>query len=108
MIVTEYPSAIPKLVYTARHIKDCFAAFDLLHNKEGDAIVFAMGEAGLISRIIAKKLGSLVTFASLDEGSATAPGQLTIDQFKKQFPLRHHNCQNAAFRRYRRSGGAFH
>ncbi|MDO8301802.1 MAG: type I 3-dehydroquinate dehydratase, partial [Sedimentisphaerales bacterium] len=85
MIVTEYPAAIPKLVYTARHINDCFAAFDLLHNKEGDAIVFAMGEAGLVSRIIAKKLGSLVTFASLDEGSATAPGQLTIEQFKKQF-----------------------
>lgn len=84
-IVTEYPAAIPKLVYTARHINDCFAAFDLLHNKEGDAIVFAMGEAGLISRIIAKKLGSLVTFASLDEGAATAPGQLTIDQFKKRF-----------------------
>jgi 3-dehydroquinate dehydratase/shikimate dehydrogenase len=85
MIVTEYPSAIPKLVYTARHINDCFAGFDLLHNKEGDAIVFAMGEAGLISRIIAKKLGSLVTFASLDEGSATAPGQLTIEQFKNKF-----------------------
>ena len=85
VIITEYPAAIPKLVYTARHINDCFAAFDLLHNKEGDAIAFAMGEAGFISRIIAKKLGSLVTFASLNEGSATAPGQLTIDQFKKQF-----------------------
>jgi 3-dehydroquinate dehydratase/shikimate dehydrogenase len=85
MIVTEYPSAIPKLVYTARHINDCFAGFDLLHTKEGDAIVFAMGEAGLISRIIAKKLGSLITFVSLDECSATAPGQLTIDRFKKQF-----------------------
>lgn len=85
MFVTEYPAAIPKLVYTARHINDCFAAFDLLHNKEGDAIAFAMGEAGLISRILAKKLGSLVTFASLDAQAATAPGQLTIDQFKKKF-----------------------
>jgi 3-dehydroquinate dehydratase/shikimate dehydrogenase len=44
-----------------------------------------MGEAGLISRIIAKKLNSFVTFASIDDQSATAPGQLTIEQFKKLY-----------------------
>ena len=80
-----YPSAIPKLVYTANHINDCFEAFDLLHNTKGERIVFCMGQAGLISRIIAKKLGSLVTFASIDENTATAPGQLTIEQFKKLY-----------------------
>ncbi len=80
-----YPSVIPKLVYTANHINDCFEAFDLLHNTKGERIVFCMGEAGFISRIIAKKLGSLVTFASIDEGTATAPGQLTVEQFKKLY-----------------------
>jgi len=44
-----------------------------------------MGEAGLISRIIAKKLGSLVTFTCLDEKSATAPGQISIEKFKKLY-----------------------
>ncbi len=77
-----YPAAIPKLVYTANHINDCFEAFDLLHNTAGGRIVFCMGEAGLISRIIAKKLGSFVTFASIDDKTATAPGQLTVEQFK--------------------------
>ena len=81
-IETLYPAAIPKLVYTANHINDCFEAFDLLNKKRGDAIIFCMGAAGLVSRIIAKKLGSIVTFASIDEQSATAPGQLTISQFK--------------------------
>jgi 3-dehydroquinate dehydratase/shikimate dehydrogenase len=71
------PSAIPKLVYTARHINDCFAAFDLLHETSGERIVLCMGESGLISRILAKKLGGFVTFASLGEHAATAPGQLT-------------------------------
>jgi 3-dehydroquinate dehydratase/shikimate dehydrogenase len=85
IILTELPMAVPKLVYTAKHINDCFEAFDLLHNSQTEVIVFAMGEAGLISRIIAKKLGSLVTFASFDEIGATAPGQLTIEQFNKQF-----------------------
>jgi len=81
-IQTLYPAAIPKLVYTANHINDCFEAFDLLHRTNGSAIVFCMGEASLISRIIAKKLNSLITFASIDEKNATAPGQMTIEQLK--------------------------
>ena len=84
-ILDVYPEAIPKLVYTANHINDCFEAFDLLHETSGDKIVFCMGEAGLISRIIAKKLNSFITFASIDDQSATAPGQLTIEQFKQLY-----------------------
>jgi 3-dehydroquinate dehydratase/shikimate dehydrogenase len=81
-IQTLYPAVIPKLVYTANHINDCFEAFDLLHKTSGERIIFCMGEAGFVSRIIAKKLNSLVTFASIDEKNATAPGQMTIKQFK--------------------------
>ncbi len=84
-ILEAYPEAIPKLVYAANHINDCFEAFDLLAQTSGDKIVFCMGEAGLISRIIAKKLNSFVTFASINDQSATAPGQLTIEQFKKLY-----------------------
>jgi 3-dehydroquinate dehydratase/shikimate dehydrogenase len=80
-----YSSAIPKIVYTAKHINDCFEAFDLLHSKKDDAIVLCMGEAGVISRVIAKKLGGLVSFASLSEKSATAAGQITIEQMKKLY-----------------------
>ena len=76
------PGAIPKLVYVANHINDCFEAFDLLHQTSAERIVLCMGEAGVISRILARKLGSFVTFASLDEENATAPGQLTIRQLK--------------------------
>ncbi len=84
-ILSAYPNAIPKLVYTAGHINDCFEAFDLLHNTSGDLIVFCMGEAGLISRVITKKLNCFVTFASIDEENATAPGQLTIEQFRSLY-----------------------
>jgi 3-dehydroquinate dehydratase/shikimate dehydrogenase len=81
-ILAVYPAAIAKLVYTANHINDCFEAFDLLHSSGGERIVFCMGEAGCVTRILAKKLGSFVTFASIDEGTATAPGQLSIRQFR--------------------------
>jgi 3-dehydroquinate dehydratase/shikimate dehydrogenase len=84
-ILVVCPQAIPKLVYTANHICDCFAAFDLLHNKKEDATVFCMGPAGMVSRILAKKMGSFLTFASLDDEQATAPGQLTIRQIKELY-----------------------
>lgn len=84
-ILTAYPTAIPKLVYKANHINDCFDAFDLLHKTSGDLIVFCMGDAGVISRIIAKKLNCFVTFASIDDKTATAPGQLTIRQLKELY-----------------------
>jgi len=79
------PEAIPKLVYTANHINDCFDAFDLLHETSGDRIVLCMGGPGLISRILAKKLGAFATFASIDEQAATAPGQLTIATLKELY-----------------------
>ena len=84
-ILTLHPAAIPKLVYKAEHINDCFDGFDLLRQTSGERIIFCMGQAGHASRIIAKKLGGFVSFAGLDEESATAPGQLTIKQMKKEY-----------------------
>lgn len=81
-ITTTYPACIPKLVYAANHINDCFAALDLLSRTSDDRIIFCMGEAGLLTRIIAKKLNSFLTFASLDDDTATAPGQLTVADLK--------------------------
>lgn len=81
-IQTLYPAAIPKLVYMANHINDCFEAFDLLRRTSGERIIFCMGDAGLITRIIAKKLNSFLTFASISDESATAPSQINIEQFK--------------------------
>ncbi len=77
--------AIPKLVYTATHINDCFAAFDLLHQTRGDRIVLCMGPAGVITRILAPKFDATVTFAALDDGAGTAPGQLTLQQMQSLY-----------------------
>jgi 3-dehydroquinate dehydratase/shikimate dehydrogenase len=84
-ILNIFPQAIPKIVFQARHITDCFAAFDLLQNAESPLITFCMGEAGQISRVLAKKLGAEISYASIDSDSATAPGQLTVEQMKKVY-----------------------
>jgi 3-dehydroquinate dehydratase/shikimate dehydrogenase len=44
-----------------------------------------MGEAGLISRVLTKKFGGFLTFASLRDESATAPGQVTIHDMKQLY-----------------------
>jgi 3-dehydroquinate dehydratase / shikimate dehydrogenase len=81
-IINKFNGCIPKLVYSAHHINDCFDILDLLHDRKGDVIAFCMDEPGFITRVIAKKLGAFVSFASVDEKTATAPGQTTVNQLK--------------------------
>ena len=47
-----------------------------LYKAPGRLVAIGMGELGKISRIIAPFLGAEFTFASLDEGDSTAPGQI--------------------------------
>jgi len=84
-IVEACPDGVPKLVYTAGHINDSFDAIDLLDERRGDCIALCMGPAGQISRVLPRKMGGLVTFASLDESSGTAPGQVTLAQMKELY-----------------------
>lgn len=88
-IVAFEDNAIPKVVYTANHIDDCFDAFDLLQQKDRDAIVLCMGQAGVITRILAKKFDGFVTFACADSDQATAPGQVTVKDFKQLYRWDH-------------------
>ena len=78
-------AAVNKLAWTARTLRDNLEAFDLLLNRTRPTIALCMGEAGLISRLLAKKFGGFLTFASLREESATAPGQVTIDDIKRLY-----------------------
>ena len=84
-ILTLYPDAIPKIVYKAGHINDCFAAFELLQQADRPLIAFCMGADGLISRVLAKKFGSVLTFASLDDDAQTAPGQVSVAKMKQMY-----------------------
>jgi 3-dehydroquinate dehydratase/shikimate dehydrogenase len=81
-IVNAFNGAIPKLVYSAHHINNCFDILDLLRDPKQGLIAFCMDEAGFMTRIVAKKLGAFCSFASIDEKTATAPGQPTIAQLK--------------------------
>ncbi len=84
-IYSIFPDAIAKTAYQAKHINDCFDAFDILREYGDKAIAICMGRFGIISRIIAKKLNAFLTFASIAEDQATAEGQLTIEKMKNLY-----------------------
>jgi len=50
-------------------------------------IALCMGEKGRISRIMAPYFGSYLSFASLEKGAESAPGQLTIEEMRGIFRI---------------------
>jgi 3-dehydroquinate dehydratase / shikimate dehydrogenase len=74
------PSKVLKLAVKANTITDCIPVLNLIErarNEGREIIVIAMGEAGLLTRILAPSLGAFLTFASSDPIHATAPGQIS-------------------------------
>ena len=76
---------VNKIAFAAAGPEDAFCALDVLHNARRPTIALAMGEAGVLSRILAKKFGAFATFAALQAGAESAPGQPTLDQFRRLY-----------------------
>ena len=76
---------VTKVVWTARTVRDNLEAFEILQQRQKPTIALCMGEAGMISRVLAKKFGAFLTFASLEPGGGTAPGQISIHDMKRLY-----------------------
>ncbi|HEX6561708.1 MAG TPA: type I 3-dehydroquinate dehydratase [Nitrososphaera sp.] len=73
-----------KVVTTAKSIEDSVRLMSLYENSLGlHPIIFAMGEAGVVTRVLCALYGAPYTYAALEK--AVAPGQLTIAQMKQLF-----------------------
>lgn len=83
--MNQAPTAVNKIVWLARSIRDNLEAFELLRTRQKPTIALCMGEAGLISRVLAKKFGGFLSFASLEKESVTAPGQIPVAQMKRLY-----------------------
>lgn len=70
--------AVAKFAFKARSLRDNLELFELLSHRTKPMIALAMGEFGLISRILAPKFGGFLTFAALRPAETTAPGQPTV------------------------------
>ena len=74
-----------KIAYAAETATDCLPAFSLLARarREGrELVAVAMGDAGLLTRVLAPSRGAFLTFGAAEAGQATAPGQLTAAELR--------------------------
>ncbi len=69
-----------KVVSTARSLADNLAVLRMIENQSLNAHVvgIAMGEEGLVSRVLGPREGAAFTFASAGDGAETAPGQASV------------------------------
>jgi 3-dehydroquinate dehydratase/shikimate dehydrogenase len=79
------PAGIAKLAWQAADARDNLEAFTLMRSGHGRSIVVCMGQAGLASRVLARKFAAYLTYCSRQPGAEAAPGQIDIHQIRSLF-----------------------
>ncbi len=78
-----------KIVTTAKKIEDNLPTLNFVSSKPSSLklVCFCMGEKGKISRLLSPLFGAFFTFASLEQGSETASGQMSIQEMRSAYDL---------------------
>lgn len=78
-----------KIVTTANRVEDSLELLNFVSSasKRANLVCFAMGQPGRVSRLLSPLFGGFFTFASLERGAETAPGQMSIDEMKAAYKL---------------------
>jgi 3-dehydroquinate dehydratase type I len=78
-----------KIVTTAKQIQDNLSILNFVsaNSSRTKLVCFCMGEQGKVSRLLSPVFGAFFTFASLDQGSETATGQMSIQEIKEAYSL---------------------
>jgi 3-dehydroquinate dehydratase / shikimate dehydrogenase len=89
---------VVKVVGTAHDVSDCLPVLRVLERADRPTIAIAMGESGLLTRVLALRSEQcLLTYASLDSGRGTAPGQLTAAEMREVFHAGRLGSRTAVF-----------
>ena len=89
---------VVKVVGTARRLSDNVDVLDMFSKTDVPTIAIAMGEAGLVSRVLALRYEScLLTYCTLDTGEAVAPGQLAVETMRRVYLADSIGPQTAVF-----------
>jgi len=84
------PAHVVKIAVQANDITDCIRVFNLMdraRNEQRNLIAIAMGNAGVATRILGPSRGSYLTYGSLEDETATAPGQVTARQLRSVYHI---------------------
>ncbi len=81
---------ICKVIATARRFEDNLTVLQLISEFSGIKIVsFAMGDLGLVSRVLCPLIGGDFTYASIEKGKESAAGQVTVKDLRKLYEMVH-------------------
>jgi len=79
---------ICKVVTTAQTFEDNITVLQLIPEFPDTRIVsFAMGPLGVISRVLCPLVGGDFTYASVEKGRESAPGQITVRDLRKLYGM---------------------
>lgn len=79
---------ICKIVTFANSLEDNLTVLRLISELPGKRVIaFAMGEKGLLSRILCPLAGSEFTYASIEKGAESAAGQITVQELYEIYRL---------------------
>ena len=84
------PAHVVKIAVQANDITDCLPVFHLLdraRKEQRNLIAIAMGNAGVATRILGPSRGSYLTYGSLEDRTATAPGQVTARDLRSVYHI---------------------
>jgi 3-dehydroquinate dehydratase I len=77
-----------KIVTLAKDVRDNWTILDLISQYPAVSIVaFAMGPLGLLSRVLSPLAGAYFTYASIETGKESAPGQITVKELLKAYQI---------------------
>jgi 3-dehydroquinate dehydratase/shikimate dehydrogenase len=84
-----YKPEFVKVVSTARTLADNLAVLRLIEDRSPHTRIvgIAMGEEGLVSRVLGPRTGASFTFAAPDQGAGTAPGQVTVGTLRELYHI---------------------
>lgn len=91
---------ILKIAFQAHDAIDCLPIFRLLEIARNDGrelIAIAMGNPGLMTRILGPCRGSFLTYAARDNETTTAPGQITARELRKIYRIDKIDLQTEIF-----------
>ena len=78
--VYQAPAEIFKVACQANSTLDALRMLLFVKNRKRPTIGISMGEKGIITRVLAPVVGSLFTYAPIDDSNRSAPGQLLLNE----------------------------
>ncbi len=78
---------IVKIATKANSTRDSLRMLELIAQADKDIIGICMGEKGIMTRVYGPSVGGYLTFASLGDGKASAPGQMSVEELRQAWEL---------------------